>query len=131
MTIALWLLSPLTSSCAGPATGRAFDAPPDRVRAAVRVALRDFAEVREDGDRLATGWSAERPGAESGLLLGNEYRVRLRHEVSLAGSQVSVRSTVERRPPGGPRANRWERVNPRRAEEGLLAAIGARLETTP
>lgn len=129
-TTASSLLSLLISSCAGPAAERGYDAPPERVRVAVRAALREFAEVREEGDRFTTGWS-ERPGAPGGILLGNEARVRVRHEVEVRGTAVEVRSIVERRPPAGPRANRWERTDPGPAETALLKAIGRELEKTP
>ena len=101
------------------------------MREAVRAALREYPEVSEEGGGWETGWGPERISGEHGLFLGHGYRVRVRHAVRLEGSAVVVRSVVERRPPGGPRANRWERVDPRPAEEGFLDAVARELEGTP
>lgn len=101
------------------------------MREAVRAALCGYPDASEEGGRWETGWSAERISGEHGLLLGHGYRVRVRHAVRLEGSAVEVRSVVERRPPGGPRANRWERADPRPAEEAFLDAVARELEGTP
>jgi len=124
------LPSLLISSCASaPSVRRAFDAPPERVREAVLSALAGYEDVRDEGGVIATGWGPETDGAPQGLFIGNDYRVRVRHRVELRDSAVSVASVVERRAPGGLRANRWERADGGgRPEAALLDAIAARLE---
>ena len=84
------------------------------------------------GDHLVTtGWSPEYSDGQMGWILARGYRYRVRHEIALVGSTVGVRSTVERRAPGGPRSRRWERVDGRRAAEALLADIEKHLEVAP
>jgi hypothetical protein len=101
------------------------------VRVAVRAALAGYGDVDEAGDRFETGWSVERVAGEQGIVLGHGYRYRERHEVVLAGAAVEVRSSVVRRAPGGPRANRWERADPARAQQALLDAVAKELEKAP
>jgi hypothetical protein len=101
------------------------------VREAVRAALREYPEASEKDGLWETGWGPERISGEHGLFLGHGYRIRVRHAVRLEGSAVEVRSVVERRPPGGPRAHRWERVDPRPAEVALLDAVARHLEGMP
>jgi hypothetical protein len=127
MTIGLWLLSPLTSSCSAPPSSRSFEASAERLRAAARAALADWPELREDAEGLSTGWSREAACGEQGLFLGNEVRRRVRHEVAISDSILVVRSRVESRAPGGPRSIRWQRVDPRPAEEALLGAVARAL----
>ncbi len=131
-TIGSWLLWPLTFSCAAASgTLREYAASPERLRAAVGRALKDHADVTEEGARIETGWGPERAGEEQGILLGQSYRYRVRHAVELEGAAVRVRSAVERRAAAGPRATRWERVDAAPVEEALLDAIANELEKVP
>jgi hypothetical protein len=97
----------------------------------VLKSLREYPDVRVESGRILTGWSRERPAQEQGLLLGNAYRCRVRHDVFLEGSVLRVRSAVVRRAPGGARSIRWERVDPEGAERALLESIDEKLEKLP
>jgi hypothetical protein len=124
------LPSLLISSCVATRTHQdAFDAPPERVREAVLSALAGYDDVRDEQGVITTGWGPETDGAPQGLFIGNDYRVRVRHRVELRDSVVSVSSVLERRAPGGLRANRWERADGGgKPEAALLDAIASRLE---
>lgn len=110
---------------------RSFQAPPGEVRAAVLAALAAQEDVREDGQRVTTGWGPERESGSQGFLLGQGYRYRTRYAVRLSGPSAVVEAVVERRAPGGVRSRRWERVDGEPAAEALLAEIGRRLEKHP
>ncbi len=124
------LISSLAPGCAStPSVRHAFDAPPERVREAVLSALAGYDDVRDENGVITTGWGPETDGAPQGLFIGNDYRVRVRHRVELRDSAVSVASVVERRAPGGLRANRWERADGGgKPEAALLDAIASQLE---
>ena len=104
------------------------------VLASFRVALRDHAEVQEEGNTIVTSWGKPRKTLqEQGYLFENRYEIRVKYRVELeavaGGTAVRILAGVERRPPGGPRSLRWERIaSDGSAEKSLFDEVALGLE---
>jgi hypothetical protein len=98
-----------------------YPVPAERVWEAVVKVFEDLPRGTVDANRraLETGWMegyGERPfGPFGGGMMGGQWKRRLKilarvQPLDAAGSELRLVTRVEEKPPGGPRAYRWERV---------------------
>lgn len=120
------LLAAALAGCATPPATRTFSDPPERVRAAVLEVLARCHDVKEEGNLIRTG------NCPSPLVSGESARFgkwRERHEITLEGSTVEIRSVVEEGM--GRRAPQWDRRPARYTQEKVLEAIAQALKKEP
>ena len=125
MTIGIAMATALAGCATAPAT-KTFPDAPEKVRGAVLKVLARCRDVKEEGNLIRTG------NCPSPLVPGKPERLgrwRERHEVTLEGSTVEVRSVVEEGT--GRRGLRWDRRPARDAQEEVLEAVAQVLMENP
>lgn len=117
------VLAAALTGCATPPATRTFADPPEKVRSAVLEVLARCHDVIEEGNVIRTG------NCPSPLVSGDSPRFgkwRERHEITLEGSTVEIRSIVEQGM--GRRAPQWDRRPARDTQEKVLEAIAQALK---